>query len=51
MLSWTLLIALDDTLPARLAVHSQLSSQDALKHTPEQALNYTLQRQNTFNLA
>ena len=41
MLSRTLLIALDDTLPSCLAVHSQVSSQDALNHTPNHTLKYT----------
>jgi len=34
MLSEMLQNALDGTLPACLTVHSQVSSQDALKHTP-----------------
>ena len=38
----TLPIALDGTLPACCTVHSQVSSQDALNHTPEHALKYTL---------
>ena len=37
----TLLTAIDCTLPACLTVCSQVSSQDALKHTPEHALKYT----------
>jgi len=41
MLSRTLPIALDGTLPASLTVHSQVSSQDALKHTLEHAHKYT----------
>jgi len=40
-LSRTLPIALDGTLPAYLTVHSEVSSQDALKHIPEHALKYT----------
>ena len=39
--SRTLLVAPDGTLPACLTVRSQVSSQDALKHTPEHALKYT----------
>ena len=50
MLSRTLLIALDDIPPAYLTVRSQVSSQDALKHTPGHAPKYTLQRQDTPNL-
>ena len=42
MLSRTLPIALDGTLPANLTVCSQVSSQDALMHTPEHALNSQL---------
>jgi hypothetical protein len=38
MLSRTLLIALDGTLSACVTIHSQVSSQDPLKHTPENAL-------------
>jgi len=41
MLSRTLPIALDGTLPACLTVRSQVSSQDALNHTPEHAFKYT----------
>jgi hypothetical protein len=41
MPSRTLPIALDGTLPGCLTVRSQVSSQDALKHTPKQALKYT----------
>jgi hypothetical protein len=41
MLSRTLSIALDGTLPACLTVRSQVSSQDALKHTPKHTLQYT----------
>ena len=37
-LSSTLPIALDDTLPACLTIRSQVSSQNALKHTPEYAV-------------
>jgi len=37
MLSRTLPIALDGTLPAYLTVRSQVSSQDALKYTPKNA--------------
>jgi len=37
----TLPIALKGTLPAFLTVRSQVSSQDALNHTPEHALKYT----------
>jgi len=40
-LSITLPIALDDTLPAYLTIHSEVSSQDALNHTPKHALKYT----------
>jgi len=40
MLPWTLTLALDGTQPACLTVHSQTSAQEALKHTPEQALMY-----------
>jgi hypothetical protein len=40
-LSRTLPTALDGTLPACWTVRSQVSSQDALKHTPEHALKYT----------
>jgi hypothetical protein len=40
-LSNTLPIALDDTLPACLTICSQVSSHNALKHTPEYALKYT----------
>jgi len=39
-LSSMLLIALDCTLPACLTVHSQVSFQDAVKHTPENALKH-----------
>jgi len=42
MLSRTLPIALDGTLPASLTVRSEVSSQDALKHTSEHALNSQL---------
>ena len=41
MLPRTLTLALDGTQPACLTVHSQTSAQEALKHTPEQALKYT----------
>jgi len=41
ILSRTLPIALEGTLPACLTVRSQVSSQDALKHTPEHTLKYT----------
>jgi len=41
MLSNTLLIALDCTLPAYLTVHSRVSSQDALKYTPRHVLKHT----------
>jgi hypothetical protein len=41
MLSRTLPIALDGTLPACCTVHFQVSSQDALKHTPKHALKYS----------
>jgi len=40
MLPRTLTLALDGTQPACLTVHSQTSAQEALKHTPEQALKY-----------
>ena len=40
MLPRTLTVALDGTQPACLAVHSHTSAQEALKHTPEQALKY-----------
>jgi hypothetical protein len=50
MISRTLLIALDDILPAYLTVRSQVSSQDALKHPPGNAPKYALQRQDTPNL-
>jgi hypothetical protein len=43
-------IALDGTLPAGLIIRSQVSSHDALKHTPEPASKYTLPRQDTPNL-
>jgi len=41
MLSRTLLITLNGTLPACLTVRSQVISQDALKHTPKHALIYS----------
>jgi len=41
MLTRMLPLALDGTQPACLTVHSQTSSQEALKHTPEHALKYT----------
>jgi len=41
MLSRTLSVALDGTLPACLTERSQLSSQDDLKHTLEHALKFT----------
>jgi len=41
MLSSSLPIALDGTLSACWTVRSQVSSQDALKHTPEHALKFT----------
>jgi len=41
MLSRTLPIALDGTLPACWTIRSQVSSQNALKHTAEYALKYT----------
>ena len=41
MLSRTLTIALDDTLPACLTVHCQGTTQDNLQHTFEHALKYT----------
>jgi len=41
MLSSTLPIALDGTLPACLTIRSQVSSHDSLNHTPEHALKYT----------
>jgi hypothetical protein len=41
MLSSTLPIALNGTLPACWTVLSHVSSQDALNHTPEHALQYT----------
>jgi hypothetical protein len=41
MLSCTLPIAFDGTLPACLTVHSQVSSHDALKHIPQHTLKYT----------
>ena len=41
MLPRTLPLALDGTHPACWTVHSQSSSQEALKHTTEHALKYT----------
>jgi len=41
MLSRTLPIALNGTLPACLTIRSQVSSQNALKHTPKHAFKYT----------
>jgi len=40
MLSTILLIALDGTLAACLNVHSQVSSEDPLNHTPKHPLKY-----------
>ena len=40
-LSRTLPFALNDTLPPCLTIRSQVSSQDALNHTPEDTLKYT----------
>jgi len=34
-----------------MIIRSQVNSKDALKHTPEDAPKYTLQRQDTPNLA
>jgi len=41
MLTRTLPIVLEGTLPACLTLRSRVSSQDALKHTPEHALKHT----------
>jgi len=40
MLPRTLTLALDDTQPACLTVHSHTSTQEALKHTPKHTLKY-----------